>query len=1428
MSDKKLTILHFSDFHLDKNHLKDAENLLYYFCEAISQKAGSIDLVVFSGDMINLGGGSFDSIKDAFDKFDEVVITEVCRCLRIDKNRFIFAYGNHDIDRDKIPTYGDDEIDEKLSTEDAVSQFMIDKKNDPYSKKRFEDVKNFENDHFSSLSSDCFTYRKGDYQSNYILKINDLKVGVSSLNTIWRCGNSDNGKILLGIRQINESVPILDGCDIRIATTHYRYDMLKEFERNLFKEKLAENYEIFFSGHTHSNHVEFTSVAPSGDAFLDVNTAGSLSQNEYVSDIKHINAFQIITYFPKKKAEVSIYRQIGGGQFQIDKNFGVDGVFSKTIPTTEEGRNNANKIEKENNESEHKKFLSSILPIKQLDDYRTEFSDSLFCSDFVTNEKIDHIKSILFDESKKRLRLMALSGMGKTRMVFDVFRNKSNVYYTPISECIAQILVLLDKVKDGVLIIDNCPISDLLKIEKQIKELNSPIKVISIYNNLIPDEKKNSECLILNHEDTSDIVDKLLERELFFDGKEQIKAFIKERSENIPFMAVLMIEAYKRNGEVKSEDMREITNSLLLSIQDITDQKEIKALRSLSLFEPLGYLNPIDDEYNFITNNYKLHQIAENQKIVNQVFEQAIKNFAKRQFIEIAGKCLRIRPRPLSEWMTETWIENNENAFGDICAEITELDESLSKRLSRALNNRFSEMAQSSRAKQLFDQYNNPETGSFHDERIAFSKSGSQLFLSMGLVSPVMVAKNLESLISSKSIQWLKNELDHDARRNLIWAMENIAMNEDAFEPVAKSLGKLALAENESISNNATGQFLQLFHILLSGTKANLLSRVIVLKYFETIDGGHDLLLKAIDHAFFSHNFVRAVTSRYAIEGEEDYRPTFSEVKEYWTECLNILVRLTGREEVLCDNVCQLLEKHVRDFLELGFISILLDCVETIAERKNYEWGGLRDALSENLYCWFTGTEDEKVRISALINKLSPKSFYAKLQAFVKDERSKSNFDWDVADKRIQEDMPSYAEEFLANEIYKTDELCKMIDDIHFNQYHFVNSLSKKISETQSDVLIGELLKRISSKPHDVESPFVYLLAENMSAKRLVKILSDSLYDKGYYRMSSSLQGILDRQKCDSINQVIEYTKNGVYDDICINNYLRRCDPVSMQVAFSNFSLLKKAGLNQNTIVYPYLLTRFFYNIQKIKENKCLEFYKEALLTYPFSYEYKGQSQDVISDICNVLDGDNDNDFAYKVHKLAEKLVVENVCDSSPFDRLYRSLLPKYQDAVLEDLLEILGSTDKRISFYVRMYLYLGSGFGHGKGPLFQCDEKILKEKCQSNPSVLPERLASMCPVYDFDDNGPVSISSFFLWLCENYGNDKKMLSQFGCNMETEGWHGVSGYSDYVANKKKFIEPLLSHQNETVRKWAQDRCDIIEKRSCLERENEEYSRMVRG
>jgi len=65
-----IRILHISDFHLNGKYIEDARTLLDNLLDAVIQSNQQIDLVIFSGDMIDKGGKDFSGgIGEAFIAF---------------------------------------------------------------------------------------------------------------------------------------------------------------------------------------------------------------------------------------------------------------------------------------------------------------------------------------------------------------------------------------------------------------------------------------------------------------------------------------------------------------------------------------------------------------------------------------------------------------------------------------------------------------------------------------------------------------------------------------------------------------------------------------------------------------------------------------------------------------------------------------------------------------------------------------------------------------------------------------------------------------------------------------------------------------------------------------------------------------------------------------------------------------------------------------------------------------------------------------------------------------------------------------------------------------------------------------------------------------------------------------------------------------
>lgn len=1424
-----MRILHFSDFHLNGLKLNEARNNLKYMIKALTEinAEDKIDLIIYSGDLLERGGEGYNhQLPLGFNAFVAEVIEPIVSALKLEKSRFIFTPGNHDINRHADSHRFEDSLEKDASTLEGIIQLTKANDVNDYTK-RVDEFKEFEKSYYEPLAN--INYQCGKFVSTFELTIDDVKVGISSLNTVWRCGDNDAHKIALGINQITECNAHLDSKDVKIALTHYPIAFLKEVEREDVRQICAQHFDMFFCGHSHGGYVNFQ--APyQNKAFFEINSSGTLAANTYEHDSRYKNAFQIIDYELTGKYIIQNFKQLKYQDFELDRTEFADGKNVRIYPDETHLKSLYEEQKNKLHEDELRIIKSLINPFESIDDFVNRPNNEVMKSRFESCSKMDEIRNNILNSSND-CRLMALSGMGKTRMIAETFRGQEGVFYSRDGQCINGLNALLKHCDPKVVIIDNCNQTLMHEANKCIDEYGKKVRLITIYNVIKPNEESTrGELYKLDYTITEEIVDKMIAAEMFISKNKDLSCAIKARSGNIPYMALLLICAYKKNHTLKIEKANDVLSSILSGKEPLDDNKE-KVLQALSLFDPLGHDGSLMDEYNFVTHNEKIHHIALNQVPINILFKDTINEYSNRQLVEKEGYCVRVRPRPLAEWLTENWLVKYGECVADVIEEINQLPPSLSHRLFRALNNRIKEMQTSPSAHSLFDLLNDPETGSFHNERIAFSKAGSQLFLSMGMVSPVMVAKNLNELITNKSIEWLQNEMDSDARRNLVWALENICMDENAFLDGAKCLARLAVAENEDISNNATGQFLQLFHLYLSGTQADLKTHISLIQSLRENEIYLPLVIKAIGSAFVTRGFHRTITNGISTYSDtpDDYQPSISEVKFYWRDCVDVLTYITDQKPELCQMVIDMLPNHVGDFSNLCEMPLLYRLIEHYGEALDYQWPKMRDNLSMCLQHWFKGTAEQSVELKGWIMKLAPRTLLGRIKASLKDEPHRINGDYEKYQETMSNQMSPFAEEFLISKVYETQEFEDIILDRELYAHWFICLIAQKMEEKGlTHHVLNGAMKVVMNQPKSFDCSFIPELVIRLEDIETVNEFRTNLLSNKYYNLYSSVTGAIDSETYPFLKEIINAYKDGSCDNCCINNYLRYYRYHTVQNVIKIFDLLNVAQVSGKDVCYPYLLDHLQYHIKNCEE-AAYKRYQEILLSFDFNNSYPSLSSKIVDAIGDVLSDSEAHDFAKAVNRKVIDYMSNSSSASNPFDFLYFKLLPKYQDDILEELCDVLASEDKYMMFYYQMNNYLGSGFDSGAGPLFQCNHEVLKAACYRHPSVLPRRFAKMCPVYKYSENGKEQeFSDFFLWLCDNFGDQKEMLSAFSSNMGTYSWVGVNGFSNFSAERIPCIKQLLSHHNPNVKEWAETELESVRKEVVREQGKEAYERMIRG
>ena len=166
------------------------------------QKERRIDLISFTGDLIDKGGKDFGGASQAFTEFEKNIIYPILEFLELEMSRFIICPGNHDINR-----FADDEIDEiglkgTLTTSEKIITFIENTESKKSFKRieRIHEYKSFESKLYENITDEKV---HSIFKFSVKFKVGEKLIGVSSINSSWRCfDNNDYENIIIGEKQL--------------------------------------------------------------------------------------------------------------------------------------------------------------------------------------------------------------------------------------------------------------------------------------------------------------------------------------------------------------------------------------------------------------------------------------------------------------------------------------------------------------------------------------------------------------------------------------------------------------------------------------------------------------------------------------------------------------------------------------------------------------------------------------------------------------------------------------------------------------------------------------------------------------------------------------------------------------------------------------------------------------------------------------------------------------------------------------------------------------------------------------------------------------------------------------------------------------------------------------------------------------------------
>ena len=250
-----ITWLHISDLHFKSLDIYNSSIIHEAFFNDlvvfIREKSLLVDLVFITGDIAFSGNNDEYILANTF--LDRLIST-----LNINKDRVFIVPGNHDINRKQITQLTEDLIT-SIDNRDKANNVLSSEEDINYICKKFSQYSIFLNNYFGdSLSK--YLINKNLSNFTRLLSISGKKVAIIGLNSSWlSCGNNDRNNLLIGEKQIRESLERAKDADIKIAILHHPFNWLKEFDENESNSLLSSECHFILRGHLHKSKVEFYS-----------------------------------------------------------------------------------------------------------------------------------------------------------------------------------------------------------------------------------------------------------------------------------------------------------------------------------------------------------------------------------------------------------------------------------------------------------------------------------------------------------------------------------------------------------------------------------------------------------------------------------------------------------------------------------------------------------------------------------------------------------------------------------------------------------------------------------------------------------------------------------------------------------------------------------------------------------------------------------------------------------------------------------------------------------------------------------------------------------------------------------------------------------------------------------------------------------------
>ena len=631
------------------------------------------------------------------------------------------------------------------------------------------------------------------------------------------------------------------------------------------------------------------------------------------------------------------------------------------------------------------------------------------------------------------VRVVGPSGIGKSRHVLEALRPSEEgedrgysladlVLYTDESEAGALAIndvvqALAENRQRAVIVVDRCSPDTHRMLVGMVQRNESSLSLITIDDEIPSDlgdrtvvEVTEHETIVRVAEAPSSVTEGIIRSACPGLPSEDFRR-LAHFSKGFPKIARLVAQAWAASRSVAHATDEQLAETFVLGRR--TDGRDLllQSARLLAAFRLVRMDHPDGDHLAEVAACGQSLSAADLRAGFNRLIDRGV---ARRR-----GWSVILQPRPIALRLAERqWRDWSLAEWEEILAGDASPDLKVGAAKQLALLN-------STGIAQRVVQHVCRPGGPFDGTEGIVSPGHSEVISALAEIDAFLVAGQIRrSLGEFPDLQVVRG----DIRRHLVWALDKIAFHPDGFEEGAHLLLRLALAENESYANNATGQFVALFPVVLGNTAADGPARLRLLK--ELAQSSDPQQRKIVADALIAGS-VTGHFSRSMGAETHGSRPalaswlpaTRDEARAYIQGCVDLLVEFTTGSDPVADAARIGLGKNLRSLAAGGFVDVVEATVHRVGAACD-SWPEAMQALGDFLaYEGKRSEPDIAARVRSLMEALQPQELDARVRFLV------TEMSWDYLRDDEEDHEQTYARQrdavrdFAAELLGKPDSL---------------------------------------------------------------------------------------------------------------------------------------------------------------------------------------------------------------------------------------------------------------------------------------------------------------------------------------------------------------------------------------------------------------------